>query len=183
MTLYRLIRNQTHVYEVEASSPEEASAIVGKSNPIGLVSSWDRWKQPVEAYSLEEAERLVQAWRDAFPEADAALQRHLSRDAEAESRTLLEKMALEACESFTRGSCADPDSGRRPDAEYEAEQYCPPCRLRAALAEPRRKAGEWEDTLRYAATALEGSGDNGDKYCAAQIRAALAKNAALGAKR
>ncbi|UVG35283.1 hypothetical protein SEA_CECE_277 [Microbacterium phage Cece] len=89
--------------------------------------------------------------------------------------TLLETMAGEACEAFTSGDCTDPVSGRTPDAPYLADRYCSPCRLRAALAEPRRGAGEWADTLRYAATALEGSADNGDRYCAAQIRAALAK--------
>ncbi|UVG35282.1 hypothetical protein SEA_CECE_276 [Microbacterium phage Cece] len=100
MTLYRLIRNQTHVYEVEASSPEEASTIVGTSNPIGLVSSWDRWQPPVEATesaSREEAERLVQMWRDGFPEANAALQRYLSQNA-TEKRDIAQALRVGAIE-------------------------------------------------------------------------------------
>jgi flagellar biosynthesis/type III secretory pathway protein FliH len=50
---------------------------------------------------------------------------------------------------------------------YAAAQEAPV----AAVVERDEK---WRHTLEYAATALEASSDNGDRYCAAQIRARLA---------
>lgn len=57
------------------------------------------------------------------------------------SSTLLQRMAEEPCESFTgpmfggSKTCMSEGSGRTPDAPYLADRYCPPCRLRVALAE------------------------------------------------
>lgn len=44
----------------------------------------------------------------------------------------IETLSESPCETFTRGTCAD-DPGRSLDAPYLADQYCWPCRVRAAL--------------------------------------------------
>jgi hypothetical protein len=43
------------------------------------------------------------------------------------------RLASQPCEAYTSGTCAD-DASRSADAQYAAERYCSPCRLRAALA-------------------------------------------------
>lgn len=46
----------------------------------------------------------------------------------------LEDLLAEPCEDFTRGSCADPYSGKVPVSDSGTwNQYCGPCRLRYAM--------------------------------------------------
>jgi len=50
-----------------------------------------------------------------------------------ETNPLLAKLAAEKCETLTTGSCLE-DPTKSFDPGYLADQYCPPCRVRYALA-------------------------------------------------
>ena len=61
------------------------------------------------------------------------------------------------------------------DAEYNADVWALEQARLDLLAEcDRLRAQSWLNTLSYAATALEASADNGDRYAARQIRDYLA---------
>jgi len=74
------------------------------------------------------------------------------------------------------------DSGHPEECEFFTAETGRKWRQRAMVAEEKVTAWEgyfhidtdhWKDALEYAVVALEGSSDNGDRYCAAQIKAAL----------